>query len=472
MVSVVTLLGLVALARADDSVFNSQVTFTVETLPVMQYLTDYTRVQVPQTSDISLYKGKYKVGDWLAVTFVRNEGRPLILLQQDHFVPLVCLYQATTVSGPTVFRGCYNNVTKTLPRTDPADAFFQPGGEVYQATRIIAQYYRGTGTVSNTPAAASLFYSTTEDPDSSYCVQETEDSNSPLASWWARFLQFFIPKTQVTVNVPVRVQTAADKLKTVYDIVRYDPLNPPPNITPQVARMWIYLKAFVTNNLPSFKPYLAPDMTFEVIGLANYTNTPTAPDVIYGYQELADFSVSDSIRTNAINLVHIVQQGHIVMVEVMVESDYPHNVGVLPPPLTIWNNKYSSSCEFDRYGLMKSYHQYVNLLDAYIRRTPSRALNSTVVCQTIMQHCTADVIMDQFLPAQQVPAVQFPDFASCLSFMNSIPQQGPVAGIVTSGNSLACRDWHAALAISLPSHHCLHAGPYKYSQDQTPCNDY
>ncbi|MDC0718867.1 hypothetical protein [Nannocystis bainbridge] len=51
---------------------------------------------------------------------------------------------------------------------------------------------------------------------------------------------------------------------------------------------------------------------------------------------------------------------------------------------------------------------------------------------------------------------QYPSLESCLGACSGLPQGSPGE---TSGNSLACRAYHAGMASIEPTVHCVHAGP-------------
>jgi hypothetical protein len=86
--------------------------------------------------------------------------------------------------------------------------------------------------------------------------------------------------------------------------------------------------------------------------------------------------------------------------------------------------------------------------------------NRTRLCSDIMASCTGGY-------------VQFPSHASCLSFMQTVPDD--VSGVAvssTSGFSIRCRRFHASMTPFAPDVHCVHAGPQNIDPSATPCNDY
>lgn len=440
--------------------YNAAYTFALKRSPIAQALVDYTRVQVPTTSQISINGGWYhQTNDWISVTFIRNGGQPFLLNGNDHWVPLVCLYQASMSSDPVVFQGCYNNVTTSLPRTDLPDPFFLPGTEIYSVTGIIAQRVHNSGpSASVVPfhLDSSVGFDSLVD---SYFVQASIDISDDVRFSMVREVLSLLSGA-VTLQVPVRVLTYSDKYFMLNGILNTDPTAMPPTVTPQAAAVHTYLKAFVNNNYPSIRPLLAPDMRFEVIGLTNYTGS----NVVYAYQLLSSLAVSDVMSVDKIAIETIVQTGATVIFEVLLPSTFPH----APPALQTWNNKYAVLVEFNRYGQFQYWHQHVNLIDAAIRATAPSAANISTICTSIMNTCTSAITLLQTGGSGQVYANE----TECETYLSSIPLAGPTAAIQVSGSSVACISWHAKLAIAYPEDHCLHASPLKISQTTTPCQNF
>jgi hypothetical protein len=469
-------------AQPTSTLYNNYATFTLNNVPQMKLMVDYTRVAVPTTNQITLVNGRYHVGDWIAVTFTRNEEQGFMYSTNEpyHFMPLVCLYETTLRTDPVVFRGCYNNLTTVLPRMDAPDVVFNPGSEVFFVSRITVQLiHLANPATPSAPKEVEQFYQpVSEAADDSfvsdYCsyhkmdVYESDNSASWWNSIWTRWVSFLERFNRVTVkiDIPIREQSYFNKLQNTYNLAKYTVESMPSFVPTHVVRAFTYLKAFTSNShaaYDAFKPYFSLDAQFDVVGLTNYTGREN----IYSYQLLADFSVSDSIRVDAMNKLHVTTQGHVVMFQVMMESSFPHNIGTSVP--SQWNNRYMVIIEFDRYGLMKYFVQHVNLLDAVLRRTPSTVANITIICDHIQSHCTPDVIVDN-LPGS-VNAVQFNSTNDCVAYMNSLTPTSPF-GFVTSGRTLACVDWHQKLAVIQPEHHCMHSGPQVISPLVTPCQNF
>lgn len=70
-------------------------------------------------------------------------------------------------------------------------------------------------------------------------------------------------------------------------------------------------------------------------------------------------------------------------------------------------------------------------------------VSCTTYCAALMANCTGD-------------AAQYKNEASCEAFCADLPEG---AAGDTSGNSLACRAYHATAAATDPDTHCVHAGP-------------
>ena len=77
-------------------------------------------------------------------------------------------------------------------------------------------------------------------------------------------------------------------------------------------------------------------------------------------------------------------------------------------------------------------------------------------CASIRASCTAEL-------------AQYADEASCLATCALFPPGEPGAD---SGDSLACRVTHAALAVDEPDPHCRHAGPSGGGVCGMPCDAY
>lgn len=405
-------------------------------------LTDYTHIYIPSGSNLNVVGGIMTPQQLVTVTFLRNAGRPFLFSGENHFVPLTCHYQYQFFNTFT-FAGCYNNLTLAWPRVDSPDASFPVGSEVFFVSKVVVE-----------------IRATASDIDLSvYNPLSSISTCTPLQPPSFLFLQ---PSVQVSFTS--QSLTYAQKIASAYDGQTFDAAHIPSYYPPQSKALLTYLKSFVTRDYPSFLPYLAPSVQFEVVGLANYSGA----NVVYNYQLLADFDTSDNIRINGIGLMRLVTQGHLAMFEVMMLSDEPH---LGSSPLEIWNNKYSGVVEFDRYGRMASFVQHVNLLDAYIRKAPQTNGNLTYICGLIQAKCTADVQIAQ-LP--NTNAVQYASFDACIAYLQSIPALAPAAlgGIPTSGQNVQCVQWHAALAQADPVDHCLHVGTQKISATTTPCQNF
>ena len=430
--------------------------------PTTRFLVDYTRVFVPTPAQIKRSSGLILSGDWLVITFIRNEGRPM-LNGANHWVPLVCVYQFQSshpaINGVSTFLGCFNDLSSdTLPRTDTADPAFVAGSEVFFASRVITQVIRPTS--ASAPCVPTYEVFSQDEVDVCSSLIETQ------VSWLSNFFG-----VSFSISLQTYQLTWADQQRPIYDFPGLNPATMNESVV--YPRHFIaintYFQAFVTNNYAPFFEFFSPNMTFEVVDIANYSGAQN----VYNYQFLADFTVSDSISINAMNILHIVSRANYLFATVMMESSFPHT----PGPLQIWNNKYDVSIEFDRYGNMYSFLQVVDVLAVVVRSAPPSTFNITSMCNDIQDTCTDAFDMEQF---PGVGAQQYANVSSCITYLSSIPVNGPTIQVQSSGLSLACVHWHLALAM-VPAtplhpagalHHCVHVGSLKVSPSVTPCQNF
>ncbi len=83
-------------------------------------------------------------------------------------------------------------------------------------------------------------------------------------------------------------------------------------------------------------------------------------------------------------------------------------------------------------------------------------LTCTSYCSAVMSECTG-------------PDAQYASTDACMNACKNFPV-GTAAD--TSGNTLGCRTYHAALAKTQANPHCWHAGPYGYGGCGTECEGF
>ena len=407
------------------------------------------------------------MNDWAAVSFERNGGRPMQHDGEDHFVPLVCLYRfSSAFAAHPVFQGCFNNASgdpdARLPRADTPDEAFAPGAEVFFASAIAVQYLRATGGVAPAPippaAVAALYLASADD------AEDEEEAAAEYCTDVAIAANWFRPFLRIAAGVARAQSYRTRTLEGSGALLHVNGSSAMAALSPCARALVVYFRAFPARDYDSFRPYLAPQMTFEVVELANYTGA----EVVYRYQLLADFHISDTIRVSALTRLAVVGAGHLCLAQVMMDSDFPNT----PGPLSIWNNKYAVRVEMDRYGRMAHFQQHVNLMGAFIRRAPGAGTpNITAICAETQARCTDAVAVDAYAPVF-VSARQYASAAECEAYFHSIPLMGPTVATQVTGLSVACAQWHLGLVRSYPEHHCLHVGPQRISPQLTPCQDF
>ena len=88
---------------------------------------------------------------------------------------------------------------------------------------------------------------------------------------------------------------------------------------------------------------------------------------------------------------------------------------------------------------------------------PPTAVDCPTYCNTIMSACTTTALKQYDTPANCM--------ASCSHFAVG-------AAGTQSGDTLACRSYHASAAVGDPTTHCIHAGPSGAGICGTPCQGF
>ncbi|MDP9000171.1 MAG: hypothetical protein M3O46_08675, partial [Myxococcota bacterium] len=84
------------------------------------------------------------------------------------------------------------------------------------------------------------------------------------------------------------------------------------------------------------------------------------------------------------------------------------------------------------------------------------AVSCQTYCAAIMASCTG-------------ANAQYGSVPECTNACNLLPQG---AASDTTGNTVGCRIYHAGLAVTMPSPHCWHAGPYGYGVCGGQCESF
>jgi hypothetical protein len=119
----------------------------------------------------------------------------------------------------------------------------------------------------------------------------------------------------------------------------------------------------------------------------------------------------------------------------------------LPEGSNVYNDTQIHRVWFDEQGRIVKVSLFVNVAIVFQFFPSTNNPDIPTVCADIMSVCTGDL---------QVYA----DEAACETFMHSIPILEGVAATTIGANDVACRAFHAKLALALPSVHCIHTSPY------------
>jgi len=211
---------------------------------------------------------------------------------------------------------------------------------------------------------------------------------------------------------------------------------------------------------------LDPNVFFSVQDLANLTTI----NVVYFYQQLVIFSVSDTQQIDALREFTVSASGNMFFGTISFDSHFPHTID-RPNALSY---KYMYQTEFNQYCQFKNWLQVINVIP-FAPFTPTQSTaNVQQLCNIIQSKCLANITSNQQLTGQ-LPStftpnglVQFNAMQDCLDYGNSLPA-APPGHTLSTGKNFDCWRYHTDLVISLSSHHCFHAGPYNFGPVATPC---
>jgi len=185
-----------------------------------------------------------------------------------------------------------------------------------------------------------------------------------------------------------------------------------------------------------------------------------APDAVGRVDPAGDFSTIDGIveyfygavwtpnsHVLEVNIQKLIVEGNIVYVDVDIFFNNFENNGSL---ILAYNLTQSGSFTFNSDNKIKSMDLIIHNLGFAVNRLSSNqpGLQANInVCSVLLfvANCTSTMDPDGY----------FTDFNSCLAFMAGIPY-GTWDNLRT--NSVACRTYHAILAIARPQVHCVHSG--------------
>lgn len=251
----------------------------------------------------------------------------------------------------------------------------------------------------------------------------------------------------------VRVDVSLPVTAVIVDDMYCDGLNAQETVVEIINHLWL-IRDYV-----GLIPYLDANILFTTNVFAyDYVGIP----VVIGYFMLGDPSVADAFETYNSSRLSSSSRGNVV------DASYWKRIKSLqlPEGSNMYEDDQQQRVRFSKYNQVVEYRFFVNTALAFAMYPQSNHPDPDHVCTIADTHCTG-------------PLQQYVDHADCMAFMSSRPvlKVGSTAQPV-GVDDVACRGFHASLALAYPQGHCMHVGPFDARTaygDQgllvTPCVD-
>lgn len=247
---------------------------------------------------------------------------------------------------------------------------------------------------------------------------------------------YFASGVELSVNLinGVRASAAIPVASVVWANEWCGPLNAQEEVVDIMTFKWL------TRDYWGIAPYLSPDVSFATSAFAYEYHGVVS---VITYFMLGDVSISDVFETMNITRDALTSQGSLVT------GGYVSTVRSvqLPEGQNIYVDTQQQRVRFNEYNLITKANLFVNTALVFSMFPEATSPNITHLCQIIQNSCAG-------------PLQQFANFSDCVNFMSTRPLLKGPTPVSVGVDDVACRGYHANVAIANPQEHCIHTGPY------------